>query len=117
MNEERSLDCRLSGGPLYCDDWPRLAYSVEKLPEWFWWKNSRALKRLKFERAEGRAVSDDLRPQLRKVRHSACLPRIFGHFCIRLQNHVRLENEFFNRIGRIQPLRSLEQEEAGKKTP
>jgi hypothetical protein len=33
------------------------------------------------------------------VRHSACLPRIFGHFCIRLQNHVCLGNEFFNRIG------------------
>ena len=62
-------------------------------------KNSRALKQLKFQRAEGRAVSDDLRPKLRTVRHTACLLRIFGRFCMRLQNHVCLENEFFNRIG------------------
>jgi hypothetical protein len=60
-------------------------------------KNSGALKRLKFERAEGRAVSDDLGPQLRTVRHTACLVRIFGHFCIRLQNHVRLGNELSGR--------------------
>jgi hypothetical protein len=39
-----------------------------------------ASKRLEFERAEGRAVSDDLQPQLRTVRHTACFMRIFDRF-------------------------------------
>jgi len=75
------------------------AYSVEKLASWFRCKNPRALERLKFEGAEGRATFDDLRPRLRTVRHTAYLLRIFSRLCIRVQSRVCLGNEFFNSIG------------------
>jgi hypothetical protein len=78
----------------------QLAEAISYVADW-------PLKRPKFGRAEERAVSDDLRPQLRTERHIACLLRIFGHFCIRPKNHVRLRNEFFKGIGRLSPVSSL----------
>jgi hypothetical protein len=35
------------------------------------------------------------------VRHAARLCGISQRFRLRVQNHARLENEFFNRIGRL----------------
>jgi hypothetical protein len=72
--------------------------SVEKLPSSF---GEKILEKKTAEilASRGRAVSDDLRPQLRTVRHPACFMRICGYFCSGLQDHARLGNKFFNRIG------------------
>jgi len=41
------------------------------------------------------------------MRHTTCLLRVFGRFWIRPQNHVRLGNEFFNRIDPFLPLATV----------
>jgi len=61
-------------------------------------KNSKPLKGLKFERAEGRAALDDLRPRLRTMRHTAYLVRIFRRFSIFLKNRVRFLLQRFKKF-------------------
>jgi hypothetical protein len=77
----------------------RSAYSVEKLSERDRRKNPTALENLKFPRAEGTAVFDDLRAQIRSVRHTSRFPRIFARISIQLKNRFDPGSEFFNRIG------------------
>jgi hypothetical protein len=78
---------------------PDSAYSVEKLSERDRRRNPTALESLKFLRAEGTAVFDDLRAQIRSVRHTSRFPRLFGRISIQLKNRFDPGNEFFNRIG------------------
>jgi hypothetical protein len=80
-----------------------LAYSVEKLCERGRLKIPIALESLKFLRAEGTGVSDDLRAQIRSVRYASRFPRIFGRISIQLKNRFDPGKEFFNRIGRELP--------------
>ena len=82
---------------------PVLADSVEKLSDRDRRKNPTALKSLKFPRAEGGAAFDDLRAQIRPVRHASRFPRILGHISIQLKNRFDPGMAFFNRIGRLPP--------------
>jgi hypothetical protein len=82
----------------------RSAYSVEKLSDRDRQKNPTALESLKSPRAEGTATFDDLRSQIRSVRHTSRFPRIFGRISIQLKNRFDPGNEFFNRIGQSRSL-------------
>jgi hypothetical protein len=77
-------------------------YSVEKLSDHDRRKNPTALERLKFPRAEGTAAFDDLRAQIRSVRHTSRFPRLFGRISIQLKNRCDPGKECFNRIGQAQ---------------
>jgi hypothetical protein len=61
------------------------------------------LERLKFLRAGGTAVFDDLRPQNLSVRHTSGFPRVFGCISIQRKNRFDTGKEFFNRIDLKQP--------------
>jgi hypothetical protein len=75
------------------DEWLLLAYSVEKLSERDRRKNPTALESLKSPRAEGTAAFDDLRAQIRSVRHTSHFPRLFGRISIQLKNCFDLGKE------------------------
>jgi hypothetical protein len=81
----------------------KLANSVEKLSDRDRRKNPTALRSLEFPRAEGTATFDDLRAQIRSVRHTSRFPRILGRISIQLKNRFDPGREFFNRIGRLLP--------------
>jgi hypothetical protein len=51
--------------------WAKPTYSVEKLPRRFSLENAKALESLKFERADGPAISDDISSQPIVVRQDA----------------------------------------------
>jgi hypothetical protein len=64
--------------------WP--AYSVEKLHGTIWLKYSKASESLKFERAQGPQVSEDIPAQAISKRPTAYLCLIFSHELIRGRN-------------------------------
>jgi hypothetical protein len=61
-------------------------YSVEKLLGRILLQNAKALESLKFERAEGAAIFEDISPQSIVVRQSARLSLVFSHNMIYLRN-------------------------------
>jgi hypothetical protein len=67
-------------------------YSVEKLLGRILLENAGALESLKFERAEGPAIFDDLWPQSIVVRQSARLCLVFSHNVIYVRNSRRAGN-------------------------
>jgi hypothetical protein len=73
--------------PALHSDGPLPAYSVENLGGRILLENAKALERLKLERAEGSAISDDISSQSIVVRQGARLSLVFGRNFIYLRNH------------------------------
>jgi len=73
-------------------DWQLSVYTVEKLLGRISLENARALESLKFERAEGPAIFDDISPQSIVARQSARLCLVFSHNMIYMRNSLRAVN-------------------------
>src|SRR5450631_1117944 len=89
------------GKPSGSLQWQLLVYSVEKLRGRNLLKNAKPLVSLKFERSEGLAIFDDISSESIVLRQVARLCLVFRNELIRARNPQCWENEFFNRIDRL----------------